>query len=365
MKRHHEIRDPIHVFIKLDSDERRIVDSRPFQRLRHIRQLALTSLVYPGATHSRFEHSLGVMELATRMYDVVTADDHVNDEIKELLPPLGGSFDRTYWRRVLRVAALCHDMGHLPFSHAAEKDLLPEGWTHERLSEGFIRSPEISGILDEMKLKVDDVVRLALGPEKAEELSFDPWETLLAELIVGDAFGSDRMDYLLRDSHHLGVAYGRFDYHRLIDTLRILRQPPSDESGAVAEVALGVEEGGLRSAEALLLARYFMFSQVYLHPIRRIYDIHLADFLKLWLPGSIFSTDPDAMLAVTDNEVLSALADVARQADSSLGEAAERIVLRRHFKEVYAFNPGDRAINPDATRIVFQQLRDLIDPESV
>ena len=90
------------------------------------------------------------------------------------------------------------------------------------------------------------------------------------------------MDYLLRDSYHAGVAYGRFDHFRLIDTLRII---PSESDRAVAASKLGVEAGGLHSAEALLLARYYMYSQVYCHPIRRIYDIHLQDFLASDLAG--------------------------------------------------------------------------------
>jgi HD superfamily phosphohydrolase len=117
----HEIRDPIHVFVRLDSQEREVLNSRPFQRLRHIHQLALTYLVYPGATHKRFEHSLGVMELAGRVFDVVTASGNVTDQIRRGLAPLNNPDELRYWRRVLRMAALCHDIGHLPFSHAAEK----------------------------------------------------------------------------------------------------------------------------------------------------------------------------------------------------------------------------------------------------
>ena len=145
-KNFHEIRDPIHVFVRLDSDERKVLDSRPFQRLRHIHQLALTYLVYPGATHKRFEHSLGVMELAGRVFDVVTSTDNVTDKIRSLLTEISVQNKRDYWRRVLRMAALCHDIGHLPFSHAAEKDLLPDGWDHERLTREIISSEEMKAI---------------------------------------------------------------------------------------------------------------------------------------------------------------------------------------------------------------------------
>src|SRR6266498_3454218 len=105
-KQIHEIRDPIHVFIRLDSFERKVLDSRPFQRLRHITQLALTYLLYPGATHKRFEHSLGVMELASRVFDVVTATNAIADDVRPLIPEAQSPDELRYWRRVLRMAAL-------------------------------------------------------------------------------------------------------------------------------------------------------------------------------------------------------------------------------------------------------------------
>src|SRR5262249_7277632 len=122
------------------SHEREVLNSQPFQRLRHIHQLALTYLVYPGATHKRFEHSLGVMELAGRVFDVVTNRDNTSDQIRDLLSPLKNEDELRYWRRVLRMAALCHDIGHLPFSHAAEKELLPSGWDREKLTREIICS---------------------------------------------------------------------------------------------------------------------------------------------------------------------------------------------------------------------------------
>ena len=182
----HEIRDPIHVFVRLDSDERKVLNSRPFQRLRHIHQLALTYLVYPGATHKRFEHSLGVMEVADRVFRVVTDPGHATDSTRSVLPP---SDQLRYWRRVLRMAA------------------------------------------------------------------------------------------------------------RLIDTIRILPTRSPGEHEEPVEPALGVEEGGIQSAEALMLARYFMYSQVYFHPVRRIYDSAVAHPISqcgcattglsrpLWSPG--------------------------------------------------------------------------------
>jgi HD superfamily phosphohydrolase len=368
----HEIRDPIHVFIRLDSDERTVLDSQPVQRLRHIHQLALTSLVYPAATHRRFEHSLGVMELAGRVYDVVTNPDHVLEGERGLVPK-PGTHNHTYWRRVVRLAALCHDIGHLPFSHAAEKELLPAGWDHERLTVELILNSNLAREFEKIKVQPKDVAKLAVGPKKYRDEPFDVWEAILSELIVGDAFGVDRMDYLLRDSHHAGVAYGRFDHFRLIDTLRILPkvgapenarqslpdgsvkpEPEATEelSAAEGEPTLGVEQGGLHSTEALLWARYFMYSQLYFHPVRRIYDIHLKEFLKQWLTGGRFSTDLQDHLCLTDNEVYAALLDAARDPSKPGHDPARRIVEHKHYKVLYQRNPDDLRTNPDAAKAI-------------
>lgn len=353
----HEIRDPIHVFIRMDDSERIVLNSWPFQRLRFIHQLALTYLLYPGATHRRFEHSLGVMELASRVFDVVTHSGNVTDQIRELLPEMKSPDQLAYWRRVIRMAALCHDLGHLPFSHAAEAELLPAGCSHEDLSAQIIRSDQMQHIWAKMTppLRADDVVKLALGPGKAKSLAFSTWERILSEIIVGDAFGVDRIDYLLRDSHHAGVAYGRFDHYRLIDTLRILPAAPTDKQTTDSlEPELGVQEGGIHSAEALMLARYFMYSQLYFHPVRRIYDIHLKDFLLATLPTGKFSTRIQHHLQLTDNEVTASILKAARKPKTRGHDPARRILNREHFRLVYERNPNDVKVNPDAGRDIFE-----------
>jgi HD superfamily phosphohydrolase len=138
-----------------------VVDSELFQRLRNIHQLALTYLVYPGATHRRFEHSLGVMHLASRIFDIVTATENVVDaSVREIIPD-GES--KQYWKSVLRAAALCHDVGHLPFSHAAEAELLPSDYDHERLTKDLIKGPEMQVIWDRMTPPLRRGVRKAVG----------------------------------------------------------------------------------------------------------------------------------------------------------------------------------------------------------
>lgn len=333
-KHTHEIRDPIHTFIRVDTQERAVIDSRPFQRLRHIHQLALTSFVYPGATHCRFEHSLGVMELATRVFHTVTDLQNVTPQVQELLPELTDEDQKRYWRRVLRLAALCHDIGHLPFSHAAE-GLLPEGWDHEQLTMALLKSDELTGLLQHMSppIRPDDVIKLAVGAKRYPALSFSLWEGILSDIITGDAFGVDRIDYLLRDAYHAGVAYGRFDHNRLIDSLRIVPKPTDD-----SDPVLGIDAGGLQSAEALLLARYFMYTQVYYHAIRRAYDQHLNDFLRAWLPDGQFSTDLTQHLGQTDNEVLAAISTCAITPDHPAHIHAARIYQRKHFNVLYEWN---------------------------
>jgi HD superfamily phosphohydrolase len=335
-----EIRDPIHVFVRFRPDEEKIIGSRAFQRLRYIHQLALTYMVYPGATHRRFEHCLGVMEIASRIYDVVTNPQNIyHNSIREFVPRAkNDNRGHEYWGQVLRCAALCHDLGHLPFSHAAE-NLLPTGWDHERLSQEIIMGEEFAPLWKELKIQAEDVAKLALGPKKCK-LQFSDWETILSEIIVGDVFGADRIDYLLRDSYHAGVSYGRFDHYRLIDTLRILPASTKDSQ----EPELGIERGGLESAEALLWARYFMYTQLYFHPTRRIYDIHLMEFLRDWLPEHHFPTDVDKHFNYSDNEVTAAMWSAAVDSAQRSHGLARRIILREHFRQVYEPSSSDQKI---------------------
>ncbi len=198
-------------------------------------------------------------------------------------------------------------------------------------------------------LRPDDVAKLAVGPKKLKDSSFDRWQRILAEIIVGDSFGVDRMDYLLRDSLHAGVVYGKFDQYRLIDTLRIL---PENEDKS-AEPVLGIEEGGLDSAAGLLLARYFMYSQVYFHRVRRAYDFHLQDFLAAWLGENGLPTSPDEFLNLTDNDVLVELRKAADTATHPGHDPAVRIVKRKHFRVLYERNPDNSKKNPECGAAVY------------
>jgi uncharacterized protein len=370
-----EIRDPIHNFIHVDRDEMRLIDTAPVQRLRHIHQLALTYLVYPGACHKRFEHSLGVMELAGRAFDSITNREHIDDEIRRQFPEITTEDFLHYWRKVLRLAALCHDIGHLPFSHAAEKELFPPGFTHESMTRQLIESEEVRMVLEKMipPVTTEHVVKLSLGPKAAPGLEYSDWETLLSEIITGNSLGVDRMDYLLRDAYHAGVGYGKFDHFRLLETLRIVPPPPEPQriepvqqelplpqppivDEVSAEPMLGVLIGGVHSAEALLLARYFMFAQVYFHPVRIAYDRHLNEFLTEWLPEGKLSIDCKSHLALTDNEVNSAMCASALDSGRPGHRAAKRVICREHFKLLHQFTVQELHVHPNLPNEVLLQL---------
>jgi len=342
----HEVRDPIHGFVRYDSDERRIIDSAPVQRLRHIHHLATTFLVYPGATHKRFEHSLGVMDLASRIYDVIVS--HPADLLYDRVPETKSQ--RDYWKRVLRLAALLHDVGHLPFSHAAEDELLPDGCSHETMSVNLIAT--LSNALASLTppIRAIDVTKVAVGPKILRDETFSAWEEVLSEIIVDDALGADRMDYLLRDSHHLGVAYGHFDLDRLVGEIRVLPRTHGSE-----ELALGLEQGGSHAAEGLQLARYFMYTQVYYHPVRRSYDMLLKEFLQEWLKGGTFPTDPMSFLTLTDNEILAAIRSASADKDATGHWAARRFSERGHYRLLYAWNAADARLRPDIVQVIYEE----------
>jgi HD superfamily phosphohydrolase len=346
-KYEHEFRDPVHTFIRVSSDERRVIDSRAFQRLRNIHQLALTFLVYPGATHRRFEHCLGVMDLAGRIFDVITRQPR-HPEVQHLFP---SDKELDYWRTVVRMGALCHDLGHIPFSHGAEA-VLPQGTHHEQLSVDVILSDEMRAIWSSMKPPLDpkDVAKVAVGVKDwpGDPNEFTPWDELLTEIVTGNAFGADRADYLLRDSLHAGVVYGHFDHHRLVDTLRVLPSP------GTGKPTIGIERGGMHAAEGLQLARYFMFEQLYFHRVRRALDLHLRKFLRAILPGGVYPADVEGHLQWTDNHVLVEMEKAARNQAHPGHEPARRILDRDFFRVLFEPTQNDLSFSINAAALVLQ-----------
>lgn len=166
----------------------------------------MSYLVYPGATHRRFEHSLGVMELAGQIFDVLLDPRHLSDAIRSSLPGLEDQQTRDYYRQIVRLAGLLHDVGHLPFSHAAESELLPQNHSHEHLTVALILDEELSDLLARVVPPVtpETVAKVAAGPEHWTGRPLTTWEALLSDIITHDVFGADRMDYLLR-THFMPV----------------------------------------------------------------------------------------------------------------------------------------------------------------
>ncbi|HEX5760901.1 MAG TPA: HD domain-containing protein [Thermoanaerobaculia bacterium] len=293
------LRDPVHGFVRADPLEAALVGSRPVQRLRSVHQLGLTYLVFPGAEHSRFSHVLGAMHLAGRVYNALAA------KAGGLLPAARDARER----RLVRAAALLHDLGHAPFSHSAE-ELFERGLDHETMTLRLLALPEMEEIFARLGrgLATADVARLLRGGD-------GPVERLLAQVVSGE-MDVDKMDYLLRDSLYCGVRYGSYDLERLLDTMVPVQDPANGEWG------IGLEEGGVHAAEALVMARYYMFTQVYFNLTGKALELHLS----AWLAenGERWPADPELFLAEDDVAVLWRMR-------GSASVHARAVVEREHF----------------------------------
>src|SRR5690625_3395936 len=266
--------EPMWDTIRLDPVAVRIMDSVAFQRLRYIRQLGLAYLVYPGATHTRFDHALGVYHLATRALAILDEEGFLTR-----VDPLD--------RRLIPLAALLHDVGHYPFSHAIEE--LEEGLIsghHEAVVGRFLEDDEVesalSGIAPDAAARVEALIR---------GNSSSPLQGL-----VSGSLDLDKIEYLKRDARFCGVPYGEVDVDRLLHALVVLRDP----EGARLEV--GVREKGVAALESLLFATYQMFRNVYWHHAVRaatvMYKRIVADAI---LAGIL---EPEELIGRTDESLL-------------------------------------------------------------
>lgn len=271
----HRIRDPIYGFIPLTEEEMAIIDTPLFQRLRRIHQLALTKYVYPSAEHSRFVHSLGVMHCATQILAGVM--EHKQTKISS--QPSGMAI------RMLRYAALLHDIGHLPFSHAVEGQWL-NGLKHEDVSMFIIENYRpIADIInnDSSGVKCKDVSALLGNIPKAK--------FRLYHEIVSGQLDADRADYLLRDSYCCGTKYGEYDYSRFLQIFAA----QEDDNGTLS---LCVDEKDLPIAESLLISRYHYNLQIPYHRTRSGYDFALKKF-------ATDNTNFSNIFEIRDNKIIS------------------------------------------------------------
>jgi uncharacterized protein len=270
-----EIKDPVHGYVYIKEAEKAVIDTYPMQRLRRLRQLAGSEYVYPGANHTRFEHSLGVMYLAGNVLENPYISRIISDEEVDLC----------------RISALLHDMGHGPFSHVFEHLLLKDlKKTHEDLTSWLIEKSEVADKLSKMGFNPQEVAALAVGQLHRKDRAF-------LDQIISSGVDVDKMDFILRDTYHTGAEYGFIDVYRLIHALDVLGEN------------LAVELGALSALEAFMIARIESFKSIYFHRVGRVAQIMLAtamDKANSELGLTSFKT-PEEYLALDDYTVWAAL----------------------------------------------------------
>ena len=277
-KKYLDIIDPIHAFIRVyDDSELKIIDNPIFQRLRCIKQLSGAHLTYPGAQHTRFEHSLGVMHIAGLAGNAL----HEKEIIKK------DDIDN------LRIAGLLHDIGHGPFSHLFE-DVLRNNSniSHEDMGKNIILKTEIGDILTTSGIDKKFIVDLAFGNSKFQFMN---------EIISG-ALSADMMDYLLRDGYYTGAEHAKIDHIRMIQSFNVHNKK------------LALEKSSLHSFESMMHSRYQMFKAVYFHKTVRSVEVMLLESIKLaYKEIGLDSLNLDEYVKLTDDLIISKLLSIKSQ----------------------------------------------------
>lgn len=289
------IRDPIHDYIELDDLALSLIETPQVQRLRRIRQLGFSNMVYPGANHTRFEHSLGVYHLAKQLVK------HINEQ----------------QRNELLAAALLHDIGHGPFSHATEEVI--SHYTrkgHEDIKES-LRNGEISDILKEYSLSPSAIARHIRGET-------NPGQIIHSEIDV------DRMDYLVRDAHYTGVTFGLIDHIRLIHELKFNNN----------KLVLNIR--GLQAAESLLVSRFLMHPTVYFHHVSRIAESMCHHAAECMIKNGL---EPKSLRKMDDCTFMMEM----KNAGGYALEIANRLDERRLFKR--ALYTDFHSVNIDIVKL--------------
>jgi len=260
-----EVRDPVHGSIKILDSEIQIIEHPFFQRLRNIKQLGFSEFVFPGATHTRYIHSIGVMDISSKVFDQLFKNEPQSKDLARL-------------KETVRLGCLLHDIGHAPLSHTTEfvmptiKELkLPKRFftdgdaqaTHEDytiksiVDSSFTKA--FSGVIKEFGVNPNNVAELIIG--ETEEPEYFTYKGVnyfpLMHQLVSSEMDCDRMDYLLRDSYFCGVSYGKFDLDWIIDNLKIARVDD--------KAYLGISERAVSTFDDFLLCRFHMFLMVYFH----------------------------------------------------------------------------------------------------
>lgn len=333
-------KDPVHRYVHVrDQVIWDLIGTKEFQRLRRIRQLGTTYLVFHGAEHSRFNHSLGVYEVVRRIVDDVFhgRPDWNEDE-----------------RLLVLCAALLHDLGHGPFSHAFENVFKTDHEQFTRLI--LLGDTEVNAVLRRVS---DDF------PEKVAQVIEKTYENQLVVSLISSQIDADRMDYLQRDAYYTGVSYGHFDMERI---LRVMRP----RKGKVV-----FKSSGMHALEDYIMSRFQMYLQVYFHPVSRSAEVLLNNILKrtktLYEQGYQFAVEPVHFKSFFENHItvedyieLDEYLLVAyfkmwmKEKDPILRDLSTRFVNRKLFKYIN--------LNPEEEPERFEQLKELFrkagaDPE--
>ena len=323
---HLDIIDPIHDFVRVYDNELKIIDTPIFQRLRRIRQLSGAHLIYPGAQHTRFEHSLGVMHIASMAGQALAEKGIVSsDDIQNL-----------------RLAGLLHDIGHGPFSHLFEEIFEEKRKiSHEDLGRDIILKTEIGDIISKNGFDKKLITKLAFGDSKFQFMN---------EIISG-ALSADMMDYLLRDGYFTGAEHAKIDHHRLTHSLDVYKNK------------LALDKSSLVNFETMMISRYQMFKAVYFHKTVRAGEVMLLEAIDL-AEGELglSSMNLDEYLQLSDDVILAKLLNLPEH--NSKLKASKKIATdylnRNLFKSVFESTLTGKAI----TKKRMQELRGEISKKS-
>ena len=329
------IRDPIHGAIEINSDERALLDSPQYQRLRNVKQLGFADLAFPGATHTRYAHGLGAMQVATKVFDALCPQLELDDA------------DEKRFRQTLRLAVLFHDLGHAPLSHATERIMpqvealrLPqwvssagrradhEDYTLKLLLDSGLAA-EIRERFGSAGIDPSHIAGLVCGKPPPGP---DPYRSRgrdllpLLRAVVSGELDADRMDYLQRDSFYTGVNYGKFDSDWIVQNLAVVERE--------GRVYLGLMHRAVFAFEDFLLSRYHMFLSVYFHYASVGYEVLLQRYCETSAGEYTLPADPDEFLHHDDVALISALR-------SSKNPWAQRVVRRQGYRVLVENMPGD------------------------
>lgn len=318
------IKDPIHGYIRLSAIERSIVDTRPVQRLRRLRQLAGSEFVYPAANHSRFEHVLGTMHLAGALSGALPTKLDAHDQEQ------------------MRLAALVHDIGHGPFSHVFEPLVVRYlKKTHEDFVPWLVNETEVSDRLDEAGFSPRKIGLLAVGRLRDKRRPY-------LDQIISSSVDVDKMDFIVRDSFHTGAGYGSVDVNRLLYTMDVMNGNLSVDGRAVATL------------ESFLIARLESFRTIYFHRASRAVQIMIVRALEAAKDDLdlLSFNKPDDYLRLDDYKVWTDLKECKKSRKLIQDLEARRLLKCAYEKTVYA--PEELVSNVITKDRVREEIRDEI-----